>query len=272
MSNNQAFSNSQASLDQGSQLATLIAQVGSNRKPLPRHNNEVENYLESGTTSIDPCSFWKGHQHEFPMLASVARDVLSIPATGAGVERLFNSARDICHYRRGSLKPTTIRDLVMYMCATKFDLGEEELETFRQSFSREERETADEEKDAQHPQESLDPISDDEEDPRIESREVEINAYVATGLNSGREQLDLLQGSSSEGEEVLGITRGSGDDDDGEHPLPRDHSLKRSSGRDVQVGGRGPLGPPTGHQKVSKPAHGPVWTCPSMGQLDFGEV
>lgn len=165
------------------------------------------------------------------MLASVARDVLSIPATGAGVERLFNSARDICHYRRGSLKPTTIRDLVMYMCATKFDLGEEELETFRQSFSREERETADEEKDVQHPQENLDPISDDEEDPRIESREVEINAHVATGLNSGREQLDLLQGSSSEGEEVLGITRESGDDDDGEHPLPRDHSLKRSSGR-----------------------------------------
>ncbi|KAJ5642601.1 hypothetical protein N7490_006601 [Penicillium lividum] len=38
----------QASLDQGSQLATLIAQVGSNQKPLPRHNNEVENYLESG--------------------------------------------------------------------------------------------------------------------------------------------------------------------------------------------------------------------------------
>ncbi|KAJ6125964.1 hypothetical protein N7471_010457 [Penicillium samsonianum] len=159
MSNNQAFSNSQASLDQGSQLATLIAQVGSNRKPLPRHNNEVENYLES------------------------------------------------------------------------------------------ERETADEEKDVQHPQENLDPISDDEENPRIESREVEINAHVATGLNSGREQLDLLQGSSSEGEEVLGITRESGDDDDGEHPLPRDHSLKRSSGRDVQVGGRGPLGPPTGHQK-----------------------
>ena len=44
------------------------------------------------------------------------------------------------HYRRGSLEPTTIRDLVMYMCATKFDLGEEELETFRQSFTREERE------------------------------------------------------------------------------------------------------------------------------------
>jgi hypothetical protein len=54
---------------------------------------------------------------------------------------------------------------------------------------------------------------------------------MATRLNSGREQLDLLQSSSSEGEEVVEITRESGDDDDGEHPLPRDHSLKRSSGR-----------------------------------------
>lgn len=33
-------------------------------------------------------------------MARLARDVLSIPASGAGVERLFNSARDTCHYRR----------------------------------------------------------------------------------------------------------------------------------------------------------------------------
>jgi hypothetical protein len=117
------------------------------------------------------------------------------------------------------------------MCATKFDLGEEEQETFRQSFSREERETADEEKDAQNPQENLDPISDDEADSQIDSREAEINADVAIQLTSGQEHLDPLQGSSSEGEEVLETTRESGDDDDGEHPLPRDHSLKRSSGR-----------------------------------------
>ncbi|KAJ5378251.1 uncharacterized protein N7496_005660, partial [Penicillium cataractarum] len=38
-------------------------------------------------------------------LITTARDVLSILVTGVGVERLFNSARDICHYRRGSLKP-----------------------------------------------------------------------------------------------------------------------------------------------------------------------
>ena len=30
-------------------------------------------------------AFWKDHQHEFLVLSSIARDVLSIPATGAGV-------------------------------------------------------------------------------------------------------------------------------------------------------------------------------------------
>lgn len=105
----------------------------------------------------------------------------------------------------------------MYMCATKFDLGEEELETFRQSFTREERERRRREG---CPASTREPWSyqRDEEGPRIESREVEINAHVATGLNFGREQLDLLLGSSSEGEEVLGITREPGGDDDGEHP------------------------------------------------------
>ena len=51
---------------------------------------------------------------------------MSIPATGAGVERLFNSARDVCHYRRGSLNPETIRDIMLYMCTTRFDIKEEQ--------------------------------------------------------------------------------------------------------------------------------------------------
>ncbi|KAJ5661918.1 uncharacterized protein N7477_009534 [Penicillium maclennaniae] len=53
-------------------------------------------------------AFWRDYQVEYPTLARVARDIFSIPATGAGVERLFNSARDICHYRRGRLNSITI--------------------------------------------------------------------------------------------------------------------------------------------------------------------
>ena len=47
-----------------------------------------------------------------------------------------------------------------------------------------------------------------------------------------REESDLLLRYSSEGEEVLEITRESGDGDDGgAHPSARDRSPKRSSGR-----------------------------------------
>lgn len=42
--------------------------------------------------------------------------------------------------------------------------------------------------------------------------------------------------------------------------------------QDVQVGGRGPSARPLDTRRVSKPDRGPVWTCPSMGQGEFGEV
>jgi hypothetical protein len=65
--------------------------------------------------------FWKENEHKLLALARVARDVLSIPATGAGVEQLFNSAQDACRYRRGSLSPTIIQEFMMFMCTSKFE-------------------------------------------------------------------------------------------------------------------------------------------------------
>lgn len=89
--------------------------------------------------------------------------MLCVPATGAGVERLFKSARDGCHYRRGSLNATTIQDLMMFMCATKFDLEGKELALMNEFLSEAEIEEANEEKDAQF-LDDLDRISDSEED------------------------------------------------------------------------------------------------------------
>lgn len=43
----------------------------------------------------------------------MARDIFSIPASGAGVERLFNKGRDINNYRRGRLNAKTIEMLMM---------------------------------------------------------------------------------------------------------------------------------------------------------------
>ncbi|KAJ6019888.1 hypothetical protein N7522_000596 [Penicillium canescens] len=88
--------------------------------------DELTRYLQSDTIDESARIFWRNHEKEFPILASITRDVMSIPATGAGVERLFNSARDVCHYRRGSLNPETVRDIMLYLCTTRFDIKEEQ--------------------------------------------------------------------------------------------------------------------------------------------------
>ncbi|KAG0156345.1 hypothetical protein PDIDSM_3523 [Penicillium digitatum] len=88
--------------------------------------DEISQYLDSDTVSVRPLTFWKEHQARFPAIAALARDTLSFPATGAGVERLFNTARDICHYRRGRMKSETVEALMMFLCTTKFDMEEQE--------------------------------------------------------------------------------------------------------------------------------------------------
>ena len=57
-----------------------------------------------------------------PTGLSLARYILFIPAAGAGVERLFNSAQDICHYRRESPNASIIQSLMMFVCTTRFDI------------------------------------------------------------------------------------------------------------------------------------------------------
>lgn len=65
------------------------------------------------------------------MLAAIARDIFSVSATGVDVERLFNPARDICYYRRGSLHATTIQDLMMLIYVNRSDIEEEQLAFIR---------------------------------------------------------------------------------------------------------------------------------------------
>ncbi|KAJ5981909.1 hypothetical protein N7451_012009 [Penicillium sp. IBT 35674x] len=98
-------------------------------------DDEIARYLARGIESQKPRAFWKDHEHEFPILARIARDILSIPASGAGVERLFNCARDICHYRRGQLKPSTIRGLMLHQFATNFDVEQKEVEVIKEYLS-----------------------------------------------------------------------------------------------------------------------------------------
>lgn len=62
----------------------------------------------------------------------MARDLLCIPLAGVGVERTFNFARDICHYRRGQLSPDTIRALILVYHS---QIQESRLEEFQRIYS-----------------------------------------------------------------------------------------------------------------------------------------
>ncbi|KAJ5552060.1 hypothetical protein N7513_000008 [Penicillium frequentans] len=69
----------------------------------------------------------------------VARDVFSIPIIGAGIKRLFNSTRDIYHYRRGSLQSSTIQDLIMFRYILNFEIDQDEITLSDRVYTREER-------------------------------------------------------------------------------------------------------------------------------------
>lgn len=169
--------------------------------------------------------YWKDHQQDFPGLASVARDILSIPATGAGVERLFNSARDVCHYRRGSLNPTTIQELMMYNCTTKFEVESSDLALQGAYLSQQEIEAEQEEKQASQVQDKLDPISDTEEDDTTTSQEQQQPTTQPTSerVTSKRRRSAVV--SDGEGERQESVQS----DDERDHPLPE--TQQRVSGR-----------------------------------------
>lgn len=144
-----------------------------------------------GLNRAHPRVFWKEHQHEFPILASLARDILAIPASGAGVERLFNCARDICHYRRGQLKPETIRELMLKMCSSKFELEQAELDFTKEYLSAGEGAIIDQERSPVQPVTELEwfePISDNEEDDEEDKDELPPEYPSAQSTQAGQKR------------------------------------------------------------------------------------
>jgi hypothetical protein len=81
-------------------------------------SDEITTYLNENCLTEKQCpdvlSFWKENASKYPILSMIARKVLAMPATSAGVERLFSIAGALDRARRASLLPSTIRDVIMY--------------------------------------------------------------------------------------------------------------------------------------------------------------
>ncbi|KAJ5249388.1 hypothetical protein N7524_011704, partial [Penicillium chrysogenum] len=127
--------------------------------------DEITQYLDGDVVDSEPLPFWRENHGRFPTIASLARDILVIPATGVGVERLFNTARDICHYRRGRMKSETIEELMLFLCSSRFDLELHEAKELERFFSLNEIEALREEKDEKLDDVEFEQISDTEEQP-----------------------------------------------------------------------------------------------------------
>jgi hypothetical protein len=78
---------------------------------------ELENYFAVTSLGqawdVDPLLWWASHRDQYPNLYRLARDVLCIPGSAVAVERVFSGGRDTIALRRASLKPDTIRTLMV---------------------------------------------------------------------------------------------------------------------------------------------------------------
>ena len=84
-----------------------------------RAHEEVNKYTDHSQTAgipltEDPLLWWKSHQHEFPLLACVARRVLCVPGTSVPSERVFSTAGDVISAQRANLSPENA-DMLIFL-------------------------------------------------------------------------------------------------------------------------------------------------------------
>jgi hypothetical protein len=88
---------------------SIIAQVFKKRRV--NEIDEFQVYLLSATCDedVDPLQWWKMNQNQFPRLAKMAMDFLSIPSTSVASEQCFSISKNLITSPRNRLAGKTIR-------------------------------------------------------------------------------------------------------------------------------------------------------------------
>ena len=68
--------------------------------------------VQQVTKDTDPLMWWKQHQQEFPRLARMTRQYLTVPASSVSPERLFSSVGLVKSDLRGRLLDSTLIDVM----------------------------------------------------------------------------------------------------------------------------------------------------------------
>ncbi|XP_059650339.1 zinc finger BED domain-containing protein RICESLEEPER 2-like [Cornus florida] len=78
--------------------------------------SELELYLDepkiNRNANLDVLTYWKANQFRYPMLAQMARDILSIPITTVVFESAFSVGGRVLDQYRSALKPENVEALV----------------------------------------------------------------------------------------------------------------------------------------------------------------
>ena len=119
-----------ASNSLGSPQKNFMARFQRKRGPVDELS-EFWNLSQEDFENCDPVQWWYGRRAQFPNLYRLAHDILSIPGmyskfsefigstsiyllgSAVAVERIFSGGRDTISLRRASLKPETIRVLML---------------------------------------------------------------------------------------------------------------------------------------------------------------
>lgn len=79
----------------------------------PAKEGEVEAYFKQNCDEkIDPLVWWKLNEKVYPILAQMAKDFLSIPASSVASERLFSSAGIVFNDLRRRLNPKQLKSIL----------------------------------------------------------------------------------------------------------------------------------------------------------------
>ncbi|CAG7689775.1 unnamed protein product, partial [Allacma fusca] len=78
------------------------------KRAKPSNVDEFGKYLRLPTVSTLPENsvllWWKKHEDDFPLLASMARDFLAVSGTGVPIERAFSFASDLIQPKQMSIE------------------------------------------------------------------------------------------------------------------------------------------------------------------------
>ena len=83
---------------------------------LPPGKAEIEKYfltVDAAADKVDPIVYWTGQQHNYPLLSSIALDILAIPATSAPVEQVFSTAGESTAGKRNRLSDKNLEREVL---------------------------------------------------------------------------------------------------------------------------------------------------------------